>query len=180
MILYLIRHGKTEANERHLYCGSSDLSLSENGRAELEQKHYEIDGVRFLTSGMRRTEETLAILFGDVPHGIEPRFREVDFGVFELKSYEELKEDPAYQAWITGDNERNVPPGGESGEQMGRRVMEALMELREDTVIVTHGGVIACIMARLFPEEGKNRYQWQPKCGGGYRIDLDAHSYEIM
>ena len=28
----LIRHGKTEANERHLYCGSTDLSLSEKGR----------------------------------------------------------------------------------------------------------------------------------------------------
>ena len=28
MTIYLIRHGKTEANEKHLYCGSTDLSLS--------------------------------------------------------------------------------------------------------------------------------------------------------
>ena len=26
----------------------------------------------------------------------------------------------------------------------------------------------------LFPEEGKNRYEWQPEPGGGYEIDLDA------
>ena len=34
--IYLIRHGSTEANERHLYCGASDLPLSERGRRELE------------------------------------------------------------------------------------------------------------------------------------------------
>ena len=32
MSIYLIRHGKTEANEKHLYCGSTDLPLSEKGR----------------------------------------------------------------------------------------------------------------------------------------------------
>ena len=42
MTIYLIRHGKTEANERHLYCGSTDLSLSDTGRAELQQLHYDI------------------------------------------------------------------------------------------------------------------------------------------
>ena len=67
MRIYLIRHGKTQANERHLYCGSTDLSLSDAGKAELQQLHYDIKNVRFLTSGMKRTNETLRILFGDVP-----------------------------------------------------------------------------------------------------------------
>ena len=35
LVLYLIRHGKTEANEKHLYCGKSDVHLSENGIREL-------------------------------------------------------------------------------------------------------------------------------------------------
>ena len=35
MTIYLIRHGKTEANEKHLYCGSTDLPLSEAGKEEL-------------------------------------------------------------------------------------------------------------------------------------------------
>ena len=42
MTIYLIRHGKTEANEKHLYCGSTDLPLSEAGRGELQGVHYEI------------------------------------------------------------------------------------------------------------------------------------------
>ena len=42
MSIYLIRHGKTEANEKRLYCGSTDLPLSEKGRAELRAMHYAI------------------------------------------------------------------------------------------------------------------------------------------
>ena len=172
MTIYLIRHGKTEANEKRLYCGSTDLPLSARGREELSQLHYEIKNVRFLTSGMKRTDETLKILFGGVPFDTDPRFREVDFGTFEMHSYEQLKDTPEYQAWITGDNEVNIPPGGESGEQMRKRVLDAFDEIKEDTVLICHGGVIAAIMAHLFPEENKTRYDWQPKNGCGYRLDL--------
>lgn len=170
MTIYLIRHGKTEANEKWLYCGSTDLPLSEKGRKELSQLHYEIKNARFLTSGMKRTDETLQILFGDVPYETDPRFREIDFGIFEMHSYDELKDTPAYQAWITGDNQANLPPEGESGSQMKQRVLAAFSEIREDTCIITHGGVIAAIMEHLFPSENKTRYEWQPKNGCGYML----------
>ena len=47
MTIYLIRHGKTEANEKHLYCGSTDLPLSEAGKAELQVLHYDIKIVAY-------------------------------------------------------------------------------------------------------------------------------------
>lgn len=175
MSIFLIRHGKTRANEQHLYCGSTDLSLSAGGREELLSLRYAIDPERFVTSGMKRTDETLQILFGNVPFSVDARFREVDFGVFEMKSYEMLKNDPAYQAWLTGDNESHVPPGGESGAQMTQRVLEALREIPDGTALVTHGGVIAAIMANLFPQEGKHRYQWQPQNGRGYEISGSSY-----
>ena len=170
MTIYLIRHGKTEANEKHLYCGSTDLPLTDAGREELSQLHYCLKNVRFITSGMKRTNETLRILFGDVPYEVDPRFREVDFGIFEMHSYEELKDTPDYQAWLTGDNDTNVPPDGESGVQMTERVLQAFSEMRVDTCIITHGGVIAAVMEHLFPADGKNRYQWQPRPGKGYIV----------
>ena len=176
MTIFLIRHGKTIANEQHLYCGSTDLPLSAAGRQELQNIRYDIKNVRFLTSGMKRTDETIHILFGDVPYETDPRFREVDFGIFEMRGYEELKALPEYQAWISGDNERNIPPEGESGEQMRRRVLEAFSEIREDTVIVTHGGVIAAIMEHLFPNEKKSRYEWQPQNGCGYVVQGERYS----
>lgn len=175
MSIYLIRHGKTEANEQRLYCGSTDLPLSPAGREELRFMRYDITPARFITSGMKRTDETLQILFGNVPFSVDARFREVDFGDFEMKSYEMLKEKAAYQAWLTGDNESNVPPRGESGVQMTRRVLEAFRELPDGTALVTHGGVIAAIMASLFSQEGKHRYQWQPQNGRGYEISGSSY-----
>ena len=171
--IYLIRHGKTGANEKHLYCGSTDLPLSCGGAEELRELNYRVENACFVTSGMLRTEQTLEILFGPMPHSREPGLREMDFGSFEMRSYEQLKDNGDYQAWLSGDNEANVTPGGESGRQMERRVMEAFRKIQasgKNTVIVTHGGVIAAIMGNLFPNEGKNRYQWQPKPGRGYLI----------
>ena len=185
MKLVLLRHGVTQANEKRLYCGSTDIGLSQAGKAALllrkkETAYPDITGLRILTSGMLRCEETLALLYGDVPHGTDAAFREMDFGAFEMRAYEELKRDPAYQAWIAGDNEANVAPGGESGALMTRRVLAGLDHLlseNRDTLLVTHGGVIAAIMTRLFPAEDKNRYVWQPAPGGGYTVDPDQKTY---
>ena len=180
MSIYLIRHGKTLANEQRLYCGSSDIPLSDAGRAELTGKHYHVgEDAQYVTSGMKRCNETLRILFGDVPYAVDTDLREIDFGIFELKSYEQLKDDPQYLAWITGDNEQNVPPEGESGAAMDSRVRKAFARYEGragDTVIVTHGGVIAAIMESRFPQEGKNRYQWQPKPGCGYVITQEGYA----
>ena len=178
MTIYLIRHGKTVANEKHLYCGSTDLPLSEAGRVELMRRSCQVPaGVRFISSGMRRCNETLAILFGNVPYKVNPGFREIDFGVFEMHSYEQLKDDPRYQEWIAGDNNANIPPEGESGAQMTVRVMAAfqnIVDAGQNTVIITHGGVIAAILENLFTGENKNRYQWQPRPGQGYCLEIDG------
>ena len=179
MILYLIRHGETLANERHLYCGSSDLPLTLSGASKLKdmQPEYQVlDNTFFITSGMRRTEQSLDVLFGKVPHFQVPGLREINFGKFELQSYDELKDDPEYQAWITGNNFRNVPPGGESGAHMAQRVLESfrkIVDYNHNLIIVTHGGVISVIMKHLFPQAGNTLYQWQPQPGHGYQLTVE-------
>lgn len=175
MSIYLIRHGATQANEQRLYCGSTDLPLSDKGRQELLGLHYTLPAAQFISSGMLRATQTLTLLFGNVPFRVDSRFCEVDFGAFEMGSYDQLKNDPAYQAWLTGDNDSNIPPGGESGAQMRQRVLAAFRELLDQSVVVTHGGCIAAIMAELFPEEGKSRYAWQPANGRGYAITQEGY-----
>ena len=203
----LIRHGLTEANKKHLYCGSTDIPLSQEGREALgklketvyqaaegktwqaaedkilqaaeEKCSGDAPALLYVTSGLKRCTETLHILFSDVEETVMPAFSEMDFGAFEMHSYEELKEDPDYQTWITGDNEANVTPGGESGLQMQERTDRAFDELlsqEKDVILVTHGGVIAQLMDRFFPEEGRNRYEWQPACGRGYEIVFQENS----
>ena len=178
--ILLLRHGRTEANDRWLYCGSTDLPLSRRGKEELEEKKsraaaLDLTGFKVYISPMRRAKETLSILFG-VDGMEEPGLREMDFGAFEMQSYNVLKDTEAFQRWCEGDNERNVCPGGESGEQMRERVLESFQRLvseHDRLLLVFHGGPIAAVMEHLFPGEGKNRYEWQPKNGEGYEINVD-------
>lgn len=180
--VYLIRHGKTLANERLLYCGFTDLPLSEQGKADLRRlrcmmRYPQISGLHVYTSGLRRTEQTLEELWGPVPHTALPELREMNFGIFEMRCYKELGAVAEYRDWIAGDNEKNRCPGGESGEEMALRVTAAFHRLvrREgDCLMVIHGGPIAAIMASLFPKEARTRYDWQPSGGMGYRIDFDG------
>ena len=182
MTILLIRHGMTSANELRLYCGSTDLPLSEKGRELLNNTRYPTpENAVFITSGMARCNETLRILFGNVDYTVLPGLREIDFGAFEMKSYEQLKDEPAYQTWLTGDNYANVTPGGESGNQMLDRAWDAFRTIRRNAVIVTHGGIIAGLMAKLFPDEERSRYEWQPRPGCGYRVEYDGNwSYNSL
>ncbi len=181
MKLYLIRHGRTPANESWQYCGFLDVPLSEGGAAELRERraaggYPALSGLKIYTSGMLRTEQTLSALFGEVPHETLPEFKEMNFGIFEGRSYEEMKEDPAYIQWCEGDNLANVCPGGESGNQMAERVYRALDRLLEqgsDCLIVSHGGPISAVFMRYFPKDAEYWYKIQPKNGEGYLFEFE-------
>lgn len=183
--LILLRHGRTEGNARHLYYGKTDLPLLPQTLLDLRAAsargvYPAPDGFSFVTSGMLRTEQTLRAIYGDVPFSVIEELREINFGIFEMKSYEELKDTPVYQAWLSGDWYRNVPPEGESFAECETRMLKGLARLLEraqDTICVCHGGTILTIMAHLFPEEGKDGYAWQPEPGFGYEIDLKNHTY---
>ena len=175
--ILLIRHSLTEANERGLYCGKTDLPLSLQGKIlamgiAQEGKYIAPPSSKFFTSGMKRADETLKLLFGSVEFKVLHELKEMDFGEFEMLSFEELKDKKDYRLWIAGDNVKNKCPGGESAEEMTKRAVNAACDIfhNQSTVIVTHGGVIAAIMAYFFEKEKKNRYQWQPKPCGGFRL----------
>ena len=181
MELHLIRHGKTLANEQRLYCGQTDLPLSENGAAEIalmkSQGIYPAAADIFFTSGLLRTGQTIDIIYGEVRRKAVPDIAEFKFGVFEMKSYEELKGQEDYQEWITDETGGYECPGGESKNQFERRVIAGfnyiLSTVRQDKLssafVSCHGGTIACIMEHLFPNT-QNFYEWQPKPGHGYTL----------
>jgi len=177
MKLTLLRHGITEGNLRRLYYGAADIPLLPQGRQALrEERGVYPTAARYYTSGMRRTEETFAVLYGDAPHEKLPGLREMNFGIFEMRSYEEIKDDPRFQAWIAGDMENNAFPGGESPAQVTRRALAAIAPViaaGEDAVCVIHGGVIASLMTVWFPKRG-NRFALTPRPGHGWQIDFEG------
>ena len=73
--LVLLRHGRTEGTERHLYYGATDLPLLEDGVQDLQLAaargvYPSPDGFTFVTSGMLRANQTLRAIYGDVPFSV--------------------------------------------------------------------------------------------------------------
>jgi alpha-ribazole phosphatase len=176
MKLTMIRHGKTEGNIKGLYYGKTDLPLLQEGIDALnenKQNHIYPQANKYYTSGMLRTEQTFRVLYGEMPHEILHDLREIDCGDFEMRSYEQLKDDPAFQEWITGDNEANICPNGESGNAVTERsltALEPIIAAGEDAVIITHGGVIGGVLCRLFGRG--TRYDYHVEPGFGFTVEF--------
>ncbi len=179
MKLTLIRHGLTEGNLRRLYYGGADIPLAPEGEAELRRLRETAEyprGRDYYTSGMVRTEQTFAILYGDTPHTQVPGLREMNFGAWEMKSYEDLKDDPAFQEWCSGDVEQHRAPEGDSFQMVYDRVGEAILPILErgrDAVCVVHGGVIVMLLRRWFPADLAQTYARTPEPGHGYQVVFD-------
>ncbi|MFA9462889.1 MAG: histidine phosphatase family protein [Velocimicrobium sp.] len=190
MKLYLLRHGKTEANKQRLYCGQTDIGLCREGREELLKQKETIVYPKadiYIVTGLKRTRETLEILYKDQPCVCMTEWNEMNFGSFEMKSYEELRDRAAYQNWIQ-NIEKNPCPMGESQRQFKDRIQTGLKQLEElfreendrSVLAITHGGVISEIMEKFFPNQ-KNFYEWQPSFGRGYFVDInDTVNYTII
>lgn len=173
--LYLLRHSLTRANALRLYGGSTDLPLTAEGRALALARRGAIPGCGlYVSSGMRRADETLLLMTGRTPDLVLPGLREMDFGAFEMKSYEQLSGDADYLRWIDDATGDVCCPGGESANAFAARVRREgarLLCRPEDAVCaVCHGGTVVSLMQAWFPEVQRHFYQWQPGPCAGYRI----------
>jgi alpha-ribazole phosphatase len=183
MKLTLIRHGITEGNRRNLYYGWTDIPLLPEGRAALAENRrtrYYPTAAHYYTSGLRRTEETFQILYPNTPHTVISDLREMNFGAFEMREEQELKTDPLFQRWSTGNVTENVCPGGESFLHLQQRALRAIAPILaqdEDTVCVIHGGVITVLMNAWFPGQ-TNPYAFAPQPGTGYQIEVE-HGHPV-
>jgi len=183
MTIYLIRHGKTRANIEFIYYGNTELPLEPEGIEELkqlkEQGIYPDGAQRYFTSGMIRTNQTIAVLYPDATYQIVPGLKECNLGEFEMKTHDEIKDTDAYLQWIEDKTGTIGCPGGEDRNEFGARVNGAFCELAEEleregidtAVIVFHGGPIVKVM-QAFPGEEKTFFDWQPLNGLGYAVRL--------
>ena len=102
-------------------------------------------------------------------------WREIDFGLWEGRTWQELSGDPGYQAWIDSGGKLAFP-GGESREEFVRRTMAGwdifMEECRKRDVrtalCVVHGGTVMAIMSSI---AGGNYYDYRVGCGHGFVWD---------
>ncbi|CAM3954697.1 histidine phosphatase family protein [Alkalicoccus chagannorensis] len=145
MELTLLRHAVTEANKEKRYVGSTDVPLAEgaaldDAAAVLKKASYDT----MLTSDRLRCVQTAALLEKEEAAEVDARLRELDFGEWEMKTYEELQHHAAYRRWLEQPL-HHAPPGGEHPQDLLQRTA-ALLEERgspgKRVLFVTHGGVI--------------------------------------
>ncbi|NLD86799.1 MAG: histidine phosphatase family protein [Clostridiales bacterium] len=172
MKIYLIRHGATKEGKSRLYCGSSDVPLCDDSI-----KPFLRDVDVLISSPMRRCLETAKIMFPGKKIRISPDLGEMDFGRFELHSYEELRDDKDYISWITDKTGDVLCPGGESKNSFTKRVLDAFIREIDSlgqlgsAAFLLHGGVIGVIM-ESFCEVKKPYYEWKPPYAGGFETVL--------
>jgi broad specificity phosphatase PhoE len=152
--ILLARHGETDWNSERRWQGHADRPLNEAGRTQAQElaeslASREIDAV--YSSDLLRAHETARIVAERIGLSVEvdSGLREVDVGDWAGREVSEIEGvDPeGFRRWREGRKGWN---GGESYEQMGERVVAAVLRIAErhpgrTILIVTHGGSIrAC------------------------------------
>lgn len=154
MDVIFIRHGETSENKSGIY-GSLDTSLSEKGKGQILKTKGILEDISFdevYISPLKRTIETANILCLD---GIlEPRIEEINFGIFQGKTYEEIKRKYPQETYDwTNDYINYRIPDGESLMDLYKRTskfLEGLVVEDKDILVITHEGVIKCALCWVF------------------------------
>ncbi|UWG95487.1 histidine phosphatase family protein [Dehalobacter sp. DCM] len=184
--LYLIRHAKTEGNIARRYIGRTNEPLCAQGIAELQAK---IDAKVYplveyvFSSPMIRCDQTRGLIYPDAPFSIVEAFAEYNFGFFENKAYDELKDTPEYQCWLDSEGKGKIP-GGESADEFKARCLDGFTKVMatietagiRHIALIIHGGTIMALLEAYSPES-VDFYHWQVKNGEGYHLIIDPLSW---
>jgi len=117
IVIVFIRHGETSLNEQRRYISFTDASLSEQGAEYIKSLRGQFATPDMIfTSSLKRTGETAKIIFGSDSRYVVRELDEINFGIFEGKTYEELKDNKEYISWLDSGCIKRIP-GGESREE---------------------------------------------------------------
>ncbi|MFV0524006.1 MAG: histidine phosphatase family protein [Acidimicrobiales bacterium] len=148
MTLYVVRHGRTEANATGKLLGRADPDLDELGRRQAADLAAVLPAdARVVSSPLRRCVQTAETL--GRPVEVDPRLVELDYGEFDLIPLSEVPAD-VWRRWRSDETFR--PPGGETLVELADRVGACLDDLSGDAaggnvVAVTHVSPVKAAMA---------------------------------
>ncbi|RFU83910.1 histidine phosphatase family protein [Streptomyces triticagri] len=158
--VFLVRHAQSVWHDENRYAGATDIDLTPYGHGQADRLadwagHAGLTAVR--SSPMRRcraTAEQSAARAG-LPLGLDPRLRELDFGVAEgLTRTEMRRRMPKDLDAFEDDPVGHHFPGGEDPLEAGRRYLDFLDELRTEhpdgrVLVVAHSTAIRLTLCRL-------------------------------
>jgi probable phosphoglycerate mutase len=177
--ILLARHGETDWNREGRFQGHADPPLNAIGRAQAARLSKRLDGAALAavySSPLKRALETAGVVAS--AHGLEPvaldALREVDVGSWQglTRAEVESRFPEGLTRWL--DYEQGWEDG-ESYEQMGERVIPALLELAaahggEQILAVTHGGPIRAAFAFADQTSHAEARRLGPRVGNAFLV----------
>lgn len=155
-MIYIIRHGQTDLNSRHVLQGRSDQPLNKVGIQQAHEAAERLKDIRFahvFTSPLGRAKETAAMLAPGVTPAVDERLIEMDYGPYEGADLNHL---PQEVITFFSDFINNPSPEGmeplESVVVRAGEFMEAIKDLTGDILISTHAIAMKGILEYLTPE----------------------------
>lgn len=171
----LLRHGETRhtAHKRFSGWGGDDPPLSEIGREQARRagRHLaDVGGVDVLiTSPMARTRETAELVAESlsVPIIVEHDLRECAFGDWDGQTFAEVQQADAetLTAWLASS--ALAPPGGESFDDVAKRVTAA-----RDRLMATHSGATMVWVTHVTPLKTMVRLALDAPSHSLYRMNV--------
>jgi alpha-ribazole phosphatase len=182
--MILLRHAATEGNLARRYIGATDEPLCDAGRAAARELAARIPFIprRLYVSPLRRCAETARVVFPDAPIVALDGLREANFGSFEGRAYEELRDATEYQRWL--DSSGDIPPpGGDTVSEVRARVLDAWETIRADCsgcqriALVVHGGTIMTLMQAHLTGD---LFDWQVSNCGGFVVRVAGDAWTLV
>lgn len=140
-MIYLVRHGQTQANASGRLQGRADLPLTELGREQAAAVAAVLPSEATIhSSPLTRARQTAEILARGREVRVDDRWIEVDYGDYDGMAVGSVPAEE-WAKWRSDPHFR--PPGGESLAQCGARVRAACADLSAagqtgDVVVVSH------------------------------------------
>lgn len=169
-----VRHGQTAWNDLGIYQGHTDIPLNEVGLeqgAKVAQRLKNENISAVYSSDLLRAKQTAELIAKEhnLPVTTLPEFREINFGIWEGKSFKEINEKypEMLKIWLTEPQDLKIPQG-ETFTEMISRAWPALTKLlvnhnNETIVIVAHGGTIGALLCNILDMSLRNL--WRIKQG---------------
>jgi probable phosphoglycerate mutase len=159
-LVYFVRHGQTSWNAEGRLQGQAETDITALGRTQADRNGRLLAGLiqdpssfDFVASPLRRTRETMerirtAMGLDPKAYRTDPVLVELSFGAWQGHTFLELEaREPGITKPRSKDKWNFVPPGegAESYEMLTARIEPWLASVTQQTVCVTHGGVLRTI-----------------------------------
>lgn len=186
-MIYIVRHGQTELNQRSVLQGRSNHPLTDLGREQASAvgDAFRDAGIVFdkvYTSPLDRAIETAKLVAGDVPIECEDALIEMDYGPYEGTDLHNLP--PEVEEFFQDFAHNPAPEGMEQLSSVVARAGEFLERLKaeavhRDILLSTHAIAMKGLLEYLTPES--NGAYWSKFIGNCavYVTELNDGEYTV-